>query len=527
VSGRKLRWTGLGLVATAGAGLLGLSAMMNPAFAHADNIGLVIGGSADPIPGPGYVEAADLLYLNNQAEMTPLYPDLTFYQATSTNPDDPGFFGNGLFTPEGAYPLFGQGVQQLYYNYPLNSDGLPSLSTSVGQGAAILESTILADQAAGDGSTVLGYSQSSTIAGITMQLLEQSGENSTTPNAPEFLLLADLNNPNGGILERFNGFETLSGNTTVDPLNLASLGFAFDGSTPSDDFVTNIYSLEYDGFTDFPRYPLNFLSDLNAFLGIEDLHGTYLNGGVDGSGPTAEQIANATLLQGSMDPGTDFPGDPDSLTNYYMIDETAPLVSALPQPLQELLGPDLTYLINLGYGDGSLGYSVTADSPANVPTPFGLFPDVSLSTVLGTLATDTEQGFENLISGTDPYSAAADSATSAISATTVPDLVSALEADAANPAASFTDFVNAISTASSTAYSLLLPTADIINSLVTSLPAWETSIFFDSLSTGDVVDALGLPLAGTTAIGTLAAGFEVTIIQDAASQIAADFSGLF
>ena len=60
-----------------------------------------------------------------------------------------------------------------------------------------------------------------------------------------------------------------------------------------------MYSLEYDGFTDFPTYPLNFLSDLNAFLGIETLHGTYLNGG-DGTGSAAarrlEQIANAILL---------------------------------------------------------------------------------------------------------------------------------------------------------------------------------------------------------------------------------------
>ena len=129
---------------------------------------MVIGGSADPIPGPGYVEAADGLYLNNP--LTQLYPDLTFYQATATNP-----FGNGLFTPEGAYPLFGQGVQQLYFNYPLDSNGLAGPSTSVGQGAAILESTILSNQAAGDASTVLGYSQSSTLAGVVMQLLDPSG----------------------------------------------------------------------------------------------------------------------------------------------------------------------------------------------------------------------------------------------------------------------------------------------------------------------------------------------------------------
>jgi PE-PPE domain len=512
VSGRKLRWIGFGLVATAGAGVIGLSASMNPAAAHADDIGLVIGGSADPIPGPDYVAAADGLYLDNPFKA--LYPDLSFYQATLTNP-----FGNGVFTPEGAYPLFGQGVQQLYYNYPLDSDGLAGPSTSVGQGVSILESTILGNQAVGDGSTVLGYSQSSTLSGVLMQVLDPTGKPETGPLDPQFLLLADPNNPNGGLFERFNGFETMSGHSTVDQLNLASLGFAFNGATPSDDYLTNIYSLEYDGFTDFPRYPINLLSDLNAFLGIEDLHGTYLNGGVDGSGPTAEQIANAILLPGSMASGT-----ADSLTNYYMIDETAPLVSLLPKSLQDLLGPDLTYLINLGYGDGSLGYAVTPDSPADVPTPFGLFPDVSLSTVLSTLATDTQQGITALENDPTALMASLDPASSGQGFS---DLLSMLSADAADPSATFTDLVNAISSAASTAYSLLLPTTDILNSLVTSLPAWETSIFTDALSSGDVVDALGLPVAGTAAIGTLAAGFEISIIQDAASQIAADFSGLF
>jgi len=84
VSGRKLRWTGLGLVATAGAGVLGLTAMMNPTLAHADgeDIGLVIGGSGTPIPGAEYVYAADQLYLDNTSMTTgttrdaPIYPGL-------------------------------------------------------------------------------------------------------------------------------------------------------------------------------------------------------------------------------------------------------------------------------------------------------------------------------------------------------------------------------------------------------------------------------------------------------------------
>ena len=233
-------------------------------------------------------------------------------------------------------------------------------------------------------------------------------------------------------------------------------------------------------------------------------------------------------------PGSALDGNTDSLTNYYMIDTidgepvTPPLVGLLPAPLQDLLGPDLTYLINLGYGDGSLGYS---DTPANVPTPFGLFPDVSLSTVLSTLATDTEQGitaFGNELS--DPaalLSSLEASLDPASSGQSFMDLLSALSADAANPAASLTDFVNGISSAASTAYSTLLPTTDIINSLVTSLPAYDVSLFTDNLSNGDILDALGLPLAADTAIGTLAAGFEFSILSDAASQIAADFSGLF
>jgi PE-PPE domain len=507
MSDRKLRWLGLGLVATAGAGVVGLTAMMNPAFAHADDIGLVIGGSGTPIPGPVYVEAANNLYIDN-----PLHPNFP----GTTYPDP---YANGLFTPEQWYPI--EGVHQEYINYPNNAAGFSDQSTSVGQGVTILENAINSNLAAGDASTVFGYSQSGIIASQVMELLNPSDTpdgSSIPPGDLQFLLIGDPNNPNGGLLERFNGFETVSGQTVQDELNLPSVGASFDGATPSDAFPTDIYTLEYDGLADFPRYPLDFFSDLNAFLGFAEIHGTYLNQGLgEAGGPTAEQIANAILL-----PGSALDGTTDSLTNYYMIDQTAPLVGLLPTSLQELLGPDLTYLINLGYGDGSLGYS---DTPADVATPFGLFPDVSLSTVLSTLVTDTEQGFENLMSGTDPYaSAVVDTAASGQSFT---DLLSALAADAANPAASFTDFVNAISSAASTAYSTLLPLADIANLLLTSAPSYELGLFTTNLASGDLLDALGLPIAADTAINTLAAGFAYDVISSAASQIAADFSGLF
>ena len=81
MSGRKLRWTGLGLVATGGAGVLGLTAMMNPTLAHADgeDIGLIIDGSGTPIPGAKYVYAADQLYLDNTSMTTGTTPDEPIY----------------------------------------------------------------------------------------------------------------------------------------------------------------------------------------------------------------------------------------------------------------------------------------------------------------------------------------------------------------------------------------------------------------------------------------------------------------
>ncbi len=473
------------------------------------------------------MRAAYELYVN------PTFPGITsFYQATSDVAGSPGFFGDGVFTPEGLYPLEAAGVHQLYLNYP-QVDGLPSLTSSVGQGATAVQQAVLSDILKNDASTVFGYSQGSTLNGIAMQLLDPSGTPQTSPLDPKFLLIADPSNPNGGLLERFNGFETMSGHTVVDPLSLPSLGISFDGATPSDDYVTTIYSLEYDGFADFPRYPLNFLSDLNAFLGIAELHGTYLNAAGGLPGPTPTDIADAVHLTTSG----------DTLTNYYMITTlggpdapvTPPLVSTLGElpvigkPLEDLLGPDLTVLINLGYGGDNLGYS---DAPANIATPFGLFPDVNSTALMNELAAGAQSGFaafeKDLSDPAALFSSLTESSTT--STPSLSDIFTALANDFSSPEAAsttLTELANAFSSAASTAYSTLLPTTDILNALVTSLPAYDYSLFAANLATGDLADAFGLPVAADTAIGTLAAGFEYEIISTALSQISADFAGLF
>ncbi|HEX7323627.1 MAG TPA: PE-PPE domain-containing protein [Mycobacterium sp.] len=457
-----------------------------------ETVGLVIGGSGTPIPGTDYVDAANALYISSNA------PDTTY----------PGVLANGLFTPEGLYPL--DGINVLRLNYPADSTGFPAQSTSVGQGMTILDNNIHAQIADGNNVTVFGYSQSSTIASLEMQQLDPSGTPSDLP--VQFVLIADPSNPNGGLLERFNGFETTSGTSNPLELNAPSMGISFDGATPADDFQTSIYSLEYDGFADFPRYPLNFLADLNAFLGIKELHGTYLNGGVDGSGPTPEQIAGATLLPGSADSTTD--PCADCLTNYYMIDEAPPLVQLLPKPLQDLLGPDLTYLINLGYGDGTLGYS---DAPANVATPFGLAPDVSMSTMMSTLAADTTQGWNALT---------ADMSEPSSLSWALPSVASEAATTTSTTLPSLTDIVAAFTSAASSANGAMSGLSDVFNALFTTLPAYEASLFSANLASGDLLDAFGLPMAASTAVDTLAAGFGLQIITNAASEIQAAFAGL-
>jgi len=52
-------------------------------------------------------------------------------------------------------------------------------------------------------------------------------------------------------------------------------GITFGDPTPADLYPTDIYTLEYDGFADFPQYPINPIADLNAFAG-DDLRAPHL-----------------------------------------------------------------------------------------------------------------------------------------------------------------------------------------------------------------------------------------------------------
>jgi hypothetical protein len=458
-------------------------------------LGLFLGASGIPIPPPSVVAAA-LLYVQQG------FPGLTLGNIQT------------LPAPMQLYPL--TGVNNLTHN------------TSVVQGVQILDDAIKSTLAAHPGDSVVigALSQAATIASIEMQNLANPAMTPTPPSATQlgFTLAGAPMNPNGGLLSRFPG------------LSFPSLGLDFYGATPQDTpYPTNIYTLQYDGFADFPRYPINFLADLNAFAGIYTLHAHYVD--FDPSNlPAGHELI---LLPGSTDnpaPG----GEAATNTNYYMITHPglpllAPLraIPLIGNPLADLLEPDLRIIINLGYGDPAYGYST---SPANLPTPFGLFPHVSPQLIASALVAGAQQGAQAFVSDISSGVAAAVSQPSLAHALTsmtgsggaglsLPALTSALSASFSPHSiieaiqTQVTNFANSISTNVARATSVLLPTADIVTAALFTVPSYDVNLFLSGIERALTGDPLGgleyafvAPIAANTALLTLLGGFELGVL---------------
>ena len=471
--------------------LLGLINAPSPALTAAATIGLVMGPSGVPIPGPNYVALADQLYIQ-----------LNFLGTTYPNP-----FANGLFTPE--YPVVSVPFS---VNYPTATTGplagFPAPSTSVGQGMLILENAILSNAGVGNVSTVFGWSQSATISGLVMQQLSQPPF-SVPNNLLQFVLVGDPNAPNGGLSERFFG------------LQLPSVGLSFDGATPANLYPTRIYTLEYDGFADYPRYPIDIFSDVNAAFGLVETHGLYLS-------IPATVVNTAVQLPQSGAP---------SMTTYNMIplsqlpypENYLPLLQPLlsfpvvGKPLADLLQPDLMTLVNWGYGDPNFGWST---SPADIPTQFGFLPPLSATMALGPLlVSGTQQGVNAFVS--DLQNLPLSSLVPAASPSSLPSLMNLLPAmstAASDPGATLTNVVNAWSSAGASLSAVGLQTADIVNAGVTSIPAYDVSLFLANLS--NPVDAIGLPIAADVGLYTGGGFVETFLVAQGVGAAIGDIVGL-
>jgi hypothetical protein len=294
-----------------------------------DGTALLMGGTSIPQPSQLYLDAANTLYLQPR-----------------------GFDGTlqSLFTPENAS------------------------STSEARGDQILDSTILQEYDSGDVSAqnpivVFGYSQSASISTDVMRELAGQGVPSSDVH---FVLIGDPDNPAGG--------------SEVVTSNLYQQYLQDNVATPNDLYPTDVYTHEYDGVADFPKYPIDLLSDLNATLGFIYEHGTYLS-------LTSEQISDAIQLPTST---------ADTMVNYYIIPaESLPLLDPLRlipiigQPLYDLLEPDTQILVNLGYGSIDQGWT---SGDADVVSTAGLFPtDINLGDLSTALGNGLQQGVSDFL----------------------------------------------------------------------------------------------------------------------------------
>lgn len=454
---------------TGGAAAPAVTAVTQAADPTVDAI-LIMSGSGFAIPPPDFMNQAYNLYLSN-------------FHTLPTN------VLTAVSTAEGLYPIFG------------TKDLTLDISLARGVGALdVAITSVLGPAPSAKVVSVFGISQSAIIASMEMPKLLAEGYNSSNAF---FTLTGDPANPNGGLLSRFPG------------LSIPSVGITFGASTPSNDFPTNIWTLEYDGFADFPRYPIDFLADLNALLGISYVHGSYLF-------LTPSQLAGATPLGQSGAP---------SMTNYYMIrTENLPLLEPLRafpiigNPLADLLQPDLKALINWGYGDPNVGWST---SPADVPTPFGFLPPLSATTALGPLLiSGTQQGvgaFTNDLSAlAGSLPGAGSSALAALALPTSASMPTSITGVIQRIEAANTNLVGTLTTDFSTAYGTLLPTADIATALAITLPSYDANLFLNGVIevvNGDPVqglmDAFGDPIAASVGLTTLAGGFEFLAIEKA------------
>ncbi len=323
---------GASLLGAGGAPALAEPAVTTPALSLNGTTALIMGPTGNPGPTGHYVRQVYNLYIR---------------------PFFPGSIPFGLTTPEQFQPF----------------SGIPSLTfdESIARGASILHGAIMTEYAAGRDVVVLGFSQSASVATMEMRhLASLPPDLRPSPDQLSFLLLGNPNNPNGGLLARF------------PDLYLQPLGLTFSGATPDSVYPTTVYTRQYDGWADFPQYPLNIVSDVNALLGIFYSHGTY------------QELTPAQLATGVVQPVSPTATD---LTYIMIPTEDLPLLEPfrglVPEPLLDLVEPNLRVIVELGYD--RTGY-------ADVPTPAGLFPThLDPFAVMSDLAAGTQQGINDAL----------------------------------------------------------------------------------------------------------------------------------
>ena len=260
MAGLRLRSPVYVLLAISCVAIMGVMSMMTSAFVFGvkaiiaearllANEGWIMSGTGVPTPDQDYLNTVESLYLSQY--LTP-NNDYTFLPLT---------------TPEQFCPIVCNASQ-------------PDLTfgESVNQGVSELNSVIVPALTGGANDvSVLGYSQSATVATVEMNDLINNTPGNVNLSDLSFTLLGDPNSPIGGILDRFqfpDGVGQFS--LSPEPQHVPFLDIPLSlATTPTDPFTTDIYTGEYDGWADFPEDPSNIFADINALIGIETVHPYY------------------------------------------------------------------------------------------------------------------------------------------------------------------------------------------------------------------------------------------------------------
>lgn len=275
-------------------------------------------------------------------------------------PNFDGAMGTAIYTPEQLWPL-------------TPALGNLTLGQSIAQGVPLLNAAINTELGQGNKVVVWGTSQSSTV--LTNEIRNLIAAGSPNTNQLSFILTGDPNNPNGGPFERFPG------------LYVPGLDVLFNGATPPNSpYPTMIFTNQYDGVANFPQYPLNVVSDVNAIAG-------FLYGAHDYADFTPSQMANYIQLPTS-------PAYTGKTLYYEMLSQNLPLVTPLRiygtppygNALADLLQPDLRVLVDMGYGSGEYANIPTPASLFELPNPFTIGPDLVHGTIQGAEASLVDLG---------------------------------------------------------------------------------------------------------------------------------------
>jgi hypothetical protein len=327
----------------------------------ADSTALLVCGTTCPT-----WDAAGVELIMNQF-ITPTHPGQTITPVAVT-------------TPEEAWPLTGllRLIELAVGDPRLGGPGGPAWpdapwwklsglfdltgDQSIEAGVVDLEAEMAAH--GNDHLVIYGYSQGAVVAVKEKRKLAEQYPAGTTAPDIDFVLGGDVGLPNGGFGARFPG------------LHIPVLDWSYDGATPTDtQFDTVEINRQYDGFADFPLYPLNVIATLNAVLGMFYVHAWPFDASLPAD-PTTSPAYQGTH------------GD----TSYYFFENPdLPLFGPLrtlgvPEPVIDVIEPFFRVLVELGY-DRSI--------PPWEPTPARLIPQLDPAKVMTDLVAAIGEGINN------------------------------------------------------------------------------------------------------------------------------------